>query len=185
MKRQRRFEVVPIAEVLPKLSEFPGHGAGQKTPMKDELYATPLGIGRGHEFVRGFSRANAHHGSTEANTMKKRVLVVDDESLIADTLAAIFRKAGYDAEVAYDGLSALSRCDSFLPDLVITDVVMPAMNGIAMAVKIQQRYPACKILLFSGQAATADLLEEARQGGHDFEFLSKPIHPSELLAKIA
>jgi CheY-like chemotaxis protein len=117
--------------------------------------------------------------------VKKRVLVVDDERCIADTLAAIFRNAGYDADVAYDGPGALSRCDSFAPDLVITDVVMPAMNGIALAVRVQQRYPACRILLFSGQAATADLLEEARQSGHNFEFLSKQIHPSELLAKVA
>ena len=60
---------------------------------------------------------------------------------------------------------------------------MPGMNGIEMAIQIRQRYPACKVLLFSGQAATADLLEEARQSGYDFELLAKPVHPTELLAK--
>jgi CheY-like chemotaxis protein len=115
----------------------------------------------------------------------KRVLVVDDESPIADTLTAIFRNAGYEAATAYDGLGALQQCDSFRPDLIVTDVVMPGMNGIDLAIEVRERYPACKILLFSGQAATANLLEEARQSGYDFELLAKPVHPAELLAKIA
>lgn len=117
--------------------------------------------------------------------MLKRMLVVDDERSIADTLAAILRNAGYEVTAAYDGLSALSRCESFHPDLVITDVVMPGMTGIEMAILIKQRYPACKVLLFSGQATTADLLEKARQSGYDFELLAKPIHPTDLLAKLA
>jgi CheY-like chemotaxis protein len=117
--------------------------------------------------------------------MKRRILVVDDERCIADTLTAIFRNAGYEAAVAYDGASALSQCESFSPDLVITDVVMPEMNGIALALSIRQRYPDCRILLFSGHAATAGLLEEARQSGHDFELLAKPVHPADVLAKLA
>jgi hypothetical protein len=44
--------------------------------------------------------------------------------------------------------------------------------------------PSCKILLFSGQAATADLLEKARMEGHEFEILAKPVHPTDLLAKL-
>lgn len=116
--------------------------------------------------------------------MAKRVLVVDDERVIADTLAAILRNAGYDAAAAYDGPGAISLSESCSPDLVITDVVMPGMNGIELAILIKQRYPACKVLLFSGQAATADLLKEARQSGHDFELLAKPVHPTELLAKL-
>ncbi len=115
--------------------------------------------------------------------MARKVLIVDDEQVIANTLAAIFRHQGYESVAAYDGISGLSKCESFHPDLVITDVVMPGMNGIAMAIEIKKRYPACRILLFSGQASTASLLEEARRSGHDFELLAKPVHPSELLAK--
>ena len=115
----------------------------------------------------------------------RRVLVVDDEPCIADTLAAIFRNAGYEAATAYDGNGGLSQCEVFRPDLVITDVVMPEMNGIEMAIWIKERYPTCKVLLFSGQAATANLLDEARRSGYDFELLAKPVHPGELLAKVA
>jgi CheY-like chemotaxis protein len=116
--------------------------------------------------------------------MAKRVLVVDDEKVIADTLGAILRKAGYEVAAAYDALSALSQCESCTPDLVITDVIMPGMNGIEMAILIQRRYPVCRVLLFSGQAATTDLLEEARRSGHDFELLTKPVHPTDLLASL-
>jgi CheY-like chemotaxis protein len=61
---------------------------------------------------------------------------------------------------------------------------MPVMSGIELAVKVRELCPECKVLLFSGQAATANLLENARADGHDFELLSKPVHPSDLLAKI-
>ena len=117
--------------------------------------------------------------------MSKRVLVVDDERCIADTLAAILRKAGYDATALYDGESALSACDAHVPDLVLSDAIMPGISGVDLAILIKVRYPGCRVLLFSGMAASTDLLKEARRQGHDFEVLAKPIHPDDLLAKIA
>ncbi len=115
----------------------------------------------------------------------KRILVVDDEPCIADTLAALLCNYGYQATAMHDGQSALAECDRVTPDLVITDVFMPGMSGIELATRIRQRFPACKVLLFSGTAASADLLEQARREGHDFELLAKPIHPADLLAKLA
>ena len=73
---------------------------------------------------------------------------------------------------------------SLQPDLIISDVIMPDMDGIQAAISIRGFLPNCKILLFSGQAATADLLENARAQGHEFEILGKPVHPSDLLAKL-
>ena len=70
------------------------------------------------------------------------------------------------------------------PDLLISDVVMPQLSGIDLAIRVKEQCPACKVLLFSGQAQTADLLEVARIQGHDFELLAKPIHPADLLARI-
>ncbi|MGA3127138.1 MAG: response regulator [Candidatus Korobacteraceae bacterium] len=115
---------------------------------------------------------------------KLRVLVVDDEKVIADTLTIILNKAGYNASAAYTGNQAVDLARSEKPDLVITDVIMPDMNGIEAAIHIREFLPACKILLFSGQAATVDLLEDARVHGHEFEILAKPIHPQDLLAKL-
>ena len=118
------------------------------------------------------------------NRAKRKVLVVDDEHRIADTLAAILNQSGFDAFAVYTGISAVDRARELSPDLVISDVIMPDMNGIEAAILIRRMLPACKILLFSGQAATADLLERARTQGHEFEILAKPVHPQDLLAKL-
>lgn len=115
---------------------------------------------------------------------KPRVLVVDDERVIADTLAIILNKSGFDASAVYTGTAAVDEARSVHPDLIISDVIMPDMNGIEAAIRIREFLPGCKILLFSGQAATADLLESARANGHEFEILAKPVHPQDLLAKL-
>lgn len=115
---------------------------------------------------------------------RPKVLVVDDEQVIADTLARILDINGYDASAVYSGVSAVESAKALQPDLIISDVIMQDMDGIEAAIRIRKFLPGCKILLFSGQAATADLLENARSQGHDFEILAKPVHPSELLAKL-
>jgi DNA-binding response OmpR family regulator len=110
--------------------------------------------------------------------------VVDDERVIADTLAMILNGAGFRALPFSDPLDALAAASTEPPNLLITDVVMPNMNGIQLAIRFRETYPECKVLLFSGQAATGDLLERARQQGHDFDILAKPVHPKDLLAKL-
>ncbi len=115
---------------------------------------------------------------------RPRVLVVDDEQVIADTLAKILDLNGYEASAVYTGTAAVESARALRPDLVISDVIMPDMNGIEAAISIRGFLPSCKILLFSGQAATADLLENARAQGHEFEILAKPVHPADLLAKL-
>jgi CheY-like chemotaxis protein len=115
---------------------------------------------------------------------KRRVLVVDDEQVIADTLAKILDLNGYEASAVYTGTAAVESARSLQPDLIISDVIMPDMDGIQAAISIRGFLPNCNILLFSGQAATADLLENARAQGHEFEILGKPVHPSDLLAKL-
>lgn len=115
---------------------------------------------------------------------KPRVLVADDEQVIANTLAIILNQAGFEARAVYSGEKALEALDTFHPDMLISDVIMTGMTGIEAAVQTRARLPNCKILLFSGQAATADLLEKARVEGHEFEILAKPVHPTDLLAKL-
>jgi len=112
------------------------------------------------------------------------ILVVDDERRIAVTLALILNTKGYAAEAAHDGASALEICRQRLPDLVVTDIVMPGMNGIELAIAIRRQFPGCRILLFSGQADTMEILEDSKRQGYDFELLAKPLHPEELLKKV-
>lgn len=109
------------------------------------------------------------------------VLIVDDEKIIADTLTAIFNRSGYKAFAAYDAKQALELATLVPPQMLITDVMMPGMNGIELAIEVTSSLPDCEILLFSGRASTNDLLEEARTMGYDFTALTKPVHPTELL----
>jgi DNA-binding NtrC family response regulator len=121
----------------------------------------------------------------ERELMVKRIFVVDDEKGIADTLVVILRQRGYEASAFYDAQTALEQAERSCPELVISDVVMPGMNGLDMAALMEERHPACKILLVSGNVGTLDLLELSRRNGHDFEMLAKPIYPGELLDRIA
>jgi CheY-like chemotaxis protein len=114
-----------------------------------------------------------------------KILVVDDERVIADTLAMILCDAGYDCMAAYSGEEALRRAAELNPALVLTDVIMPGLNGLELAVRLRANAPDCEILLFSGNATTQDLLDLARGEGHRFELLPKPIPARTLLAKIS
>lgn len=115
---------------------------------------------------------------------KPKVLVADDERVIADTLAIILNQSGFEATAVYSGEKAVETAQTLRPDMLISDVIMTDLNGIDAAIKIREMLPKCKILLFSGQAATADLLDRAQGQGHQFEILAKPVHPQDLLAKL-
>ena len=112
---------------------------------------------------------------------KPKVLVVDDERVIADTLAMILNQSGFEARAVYSGEGALELVPTFLPDMLISDVIMADLNGIDAAIRIRALLPRIKI---SGQAATADLLEKARAQGYEFEILAKPVHPQDLLSRL-
>jgi DNA-binding NtrC family response regulator len=121
----------------------------------------------------------------ESSISQPVVLVVDDETVIADTLSVILSRNGFKVLTAYDGESALELARMFPPNLLLTDVIMPGMTGVELATAVTEADPKCKVLLFSGQAATIDLLANAKKQGHHFNILLKPIHPSDLLRCIS
>jgi DNA-binding response OmpR family regulator len=112
------------------------------------------------------------------------VLVADDERLIADTMTEILKRSGFNAVCAYDGLSALELALQVNPDFVVTDVVMPHMNGVQLAIAVRKALPATEILLLSGQAGITEIVEGGRQEGYLFELIAKPIHPEKLLQRL-
>jgi CheY-like chemotaxis protein len=113
-----------------------------------------------------------------------RVLVVDDEHLIADTLALILNLKGFEARVAYSGRQAVDIARAMEPQIVLSDIMMREMGGVEAAIEISRLLPRCHIVLFSGQASTLDPLERARQEGHDFEIWQKPLHPTTLVERL-
>ena len=113
-----------------------------------------------------------------------KIIVVDDEPIIADTLVNILEGEGHDALAVSHGESAVKWAKMIKPDAIISDVIMPGMNGIETAKAILKVLPNCRIILFSGQAASSDLLAKARVEGYSFEVLPKPINPEILLQKL-
>jgi CheY-like chemotaxis protein len=112
------------------------------------------------------------------------VLVVDDEPIVADTLAAILAKSGFSALKAYSARAALALAHVTPPALLLTDVQMPGMSGVELALELIREWPECQVLLFSGHATPRDL-EVATSIGYHFPLLCKPLHPSQLLEEIS
>ena len=128
--------------------------------------------------------AKAETDQTSTEKRKNRILVVDDEPVIADTIVDILNGSGFDAQAIYNGREAVEQVRNLCPDVIISDIVMPKMNGIEMAIAIRNRCPRTRVLLISGQAGTVDLLAAARKQGHNFEVLQKPLKPEVLLKKL-
>lgn len=114
-----------------------------------------------------------------------RVLVADDDRVIASTLAQILRLSGYETETASSGEEAVAAAARCGPDVLISDVVMGGITGIEAAARILEIVPACLVILISGQANTANHLTGARPSEHEFEILPKPLDPRILLEHIA
>jgi len=110
-----------------------------------------------------------------------RILVVDDEVLIADTIVQILNRNGFIAEAAYSGEQAIEMARRSCPELVLSDVLMPQIDGVEAAIQISKLCPETRIVLFSGQAATLEILSRAKERGYNFELLPKPIHPTQLI----
>jgi CheY-like chemotaxis protein len=120
-------------------------------------------------------------GDAQTQNPSPRILVVDDEKVIADTIVQILNRNGFIAEAAYGGQEAIDKAKRDCPELVLSDVLMPKVDGVEAAIEIRKHCPDTRIVLFSGQAATVEILARARERGHTFELLPKPIHPTELI----
>jgi DNA-binding NtrC family response regulator len=112
------------------------------------------------------------------------VLLVDDEPLIAETMAAILNFSGFAAMTATDGFAALEIARLIPPQLLIADVAMPGFNGLDLAIAVTRTAPDCEVILITGQANVTGLVESCNATQRDFALLMKPIHPTELLKQV-
>jgi CheY-like chemotaxis protein len=114
-----------------------------------------------------------------------RVLIADDQHIIADTLALILKQCGFETKAVYSGEDAVEEAETMMPNVLISDVIMGGMNGIESAMAIRLKFPDCRIILISGQAATSDLLGDTKPEGRAFELLTKPVHPMAIFERLA
>jgi len=114
--------------------------------------------------------------------MKQRVLVIDDDHLVADTLNLIFQANGYDSEAVYSAAEALIRARTFSPELLLCDITMPEETGLQLAEKLQQEMPNCKLLMLTAYSSNAIKVEQHVSRTHrPIKLLSKPCRPETLL----
>jgi two-component system response regulator AtoC len=114
--------------------------------------------------------------------MKEKIMVVDDVDTIARVYARFLERMGYDVRIAFNGVEALEVWESYQPDLIISDIRMPKMNGFELANTIRNRKPDQKIILMTGYADEAEVLEQ--QKSHGFPFFTKPADLQTTVSKI-
>lgn len=116
----------------------------------------------------------------------QRILIVDDDVHVAETLEMIFLARGYTVRKAHSAEEAIDVISTWEPELAIVDVMLPRMNGIELGDVLKSNYPNCQLILVSGHPGTEDLLKVARKDGHPLlEILAKPLHPTYILDLVA
>lgn len=114
--------------------------------------------------------------------MKSRILVVDDDRLVADTICLIYKANGFDSEACYSAAEGLERARSYVPDLMLCDVSMPDVSGLQLADSIAELLPETRMLLLSAYASNAAYTRaHARRARRPLKLLSKPCRPEDLL----
>lgn len=123
--------------------------------------------------------------SLEPDSQILRVLVVDDEHPIADSLVLVLKARGHDARAVYSAEEAIALADMFKPQAVLSDVMMAGLSGIDLAIHFEEQAPDCKVLLMSGYATAFAMIEESIRRGHYHTIFPKPIHPDEVFKFLA
>lgn len=112
-----------------------------------------------------------------------RVLIVDDEEAIRFTLGLLLQRHGYAVTTAADGTEALALIQSQSFDLVLLDLMLPGMNGVALAQQTRAHQPAAAILMLTGSQEFGNEQNEVAHDGLDW--MRKTASPQEVLAQVA
>ena len=112
-------------------------------------------------------------------TRKARILIVDDEASARHALSEILTDEGYQVKMAADGFRAIAAAQEFLPDLVLTDLKMPGMDGMALLGRLQEVHPETAVVLMTAFGAVESAVQAMRQGAANY--LTKPLNIAELL----
>ncbi len=114
--------------------------------------------------------------------MSARILIVDDDEALRDSLQLVLSAEGFEVVGAADGPEALSLLESAAPEIVLCDLRMPGMDGMELLPELMRRQPSCTVILMSAYGTEELALEAMRRGAYDY--LAKPFQPSEVLLTI-
>ena len=118
---------------------------------------------------------------TDANPL---ILIADDDALVLSTLAEIFERSGFRVLAVSNGQEAIEAARAARPTVLLLDIVMPQLDGVAVAMQIMPLLPGAQIFLISGDHRAASILENAKTEGYEFNVFSKPTPPEALLSTI-
>ncbi|HFB68526.1 MAG TPA: sigma-54-dependent Fis family transcriptional regulator, partial [Calditrichae bacterium] len=114
--------------------------------------------------------------------MKTRILIVDDEIDALDLMEELFQKNGYETFTARNGLEALSHIRQHEPDIMISDLVMPEMDGMALLDVVSKKYPDVAVIMITAHGTIETAVEAMKKGAKDY--ILKPLRLDEILAKV-
>ncbi len=112
----------------------------------------------------------------------RTILVVEDDLVQARSWADLLRLWGYEAELAFDGVEALTKVASTSPSLVIADLRMPRLSGLGLLRELRDHFPGVRCILISGQSTLDEAIEGIGLGA--YRFLEKPVDPARLQLEI-
>lgn len=115
----------------------------------------------------------------------KRILIVEDDAVLRRTYEILFERNGFEAAVADNGLSAWLEIKAQPPDVIVTDITMPGMDGLALIREVRKEYPHIPLIAISGgqTVRNVDFQPYAKRDGVDI-FFEKPIHNADLLQAV-
>ena len=116
--------------------------------------------------------------------MSRRILIADDEPSIVTALEFLLKREGFDVEVARDGAEALARIDSWRPDLVVLDVMMPQKSGYEVCRHIRERDESrhVKVIMLSAKGRDTEVAKGMALGAD--AYVTKPFSTRDLMARI-
>ncbi len=112
-----------------------------------------------------------------------RVLIVDDEKSIRTTLAEFVREDGHDVRTAETAAEALQLIQADLPDVLVTDIVLPRMSGVDLLTRVHRDHPDVQVIMITGEPTVETASEAVRQGA--FDYLSKPVSSNAIRSAVA
>jgi two-component system response regulator VicR len=115
--------------------------------------------------------------------MTNKILIIEDDKIIKNIIEFLLKKEGYQIEFAEDGLIGLEKINSFLPDLIITDIMLPYKSGLEITSYSKANFPDVPVIIISSLGKEDLTVIEAFKLGAD-DLIAKPFNPIELVLRV-